>query len=178
MLLSRLAGGRRAAWMLLLMLGACAPVLDWREVKPEDSAASLMFPCKPTTDARMVSLAGGRVRMQIAACRAGDVTWALAYADVADPVKVTPALAALRESAVGNLKGSATAVGALQIAGMTPNPQAERLRVRGGLPSGEAVTLEAGFFVRGTRVYQATVMGKALDAEALAMFFDGVKLLP
>lgn len=158
-----------------LGLAGCSPSLDWREIKPDGSDAIAMFPCKPTTDARMVSLAGTRVRMVLVACRAGDANWALAFADVADPARVTQALQELRASNAGNLGGTPSVVGPLHIAGMTPNPQAERVRVLGRLPGGDAVSLESGFFARGTRVYQATVMGKALDAQALSGFFDGLK---
>ncbi|MCR5885178.1 hypothetical protein LRS03_20860 [Rhizobacter sp. J219] len=181
MLLSHYLRGRGAAWALSLcpiwlgLLG-CAPSLDWREIKPDDSDAIAMFPCKPTTDARMVSLAGARVRMVLVACRAGDATWALAFADMADPAKVTQALQDLRSANASNLKGTPTVIGEMRLAGMSPNPQAERVRVQGRLPAGDEVVLESGFFARGTRVYQATVMGKAVDAEALATFFDGLKL--
>ncbi|MET0334068.1 MAG: hypothetical protein ABW190_07330 [Rhizobacter sp.] len=178
MQLSRLVGGRPAACLLLLAVSACSPTLDWREVRPEESSVVALFPCKPTTDARMVSLAETRVRMQLVACRAGDVTWALAHADVADAARVAPALKSLRDAAASNLKGTAQAVGPMQLNGMTPNPQAERVRVQGRLPTGEAVVLEGGFFVRGTRVYQVSVMGQKLDADALGVFFDGLKLLP
>lgn len=181
MLLSPLLRGRGAAWVLSLCpiwlaLVGCAPSLDWREIRPDDSDAIAMFPCKPTTDARMVNLAGARVRMVLVACRAGNATWALAFADMTDPAKVTQALQDLRSANAGNLKGTPTVIGEMRLAGMSPNPQAQRVRVQGSLPAGEAVVLESGFFARGTRVYQATVMGQAIDAEALATFFDGLKL--
>jgi hypothetical protein len=175
MLLSHLLRGR-AAWVLSFGLAGCAPSLDWREIKPEDSDATAMFPCNPTTDARMVSLAGARVRMVLVACRAGDVNWALAFADVGNPSSVAPALQELRRANAGNLGAAPTVIGPMRVPGMTPNPQAERVRVQGRLPSGETVSLESGFFVRGTRVYQATAMGQAIDAEAMAAFFDGLKL--
>lgn len=162
-------------WALLL-LGACTPSLDWREVRPEGSGAVALFPCKPSTDARMVTLAGARVRMVLAACNAGDATWAVAHADVADAARVAPALEALRAASVANLAGTAERVGPMKVEGMTPNARAERVRVLGKLPGGEAVTLEGGVFTRGTRVYQASVMGKSLDAEAVAVFFDNLKL--
>jgi hypothetical protein len=180
MLLSDLLRGR-AAWVLSLgLMGpgltGCSPTLDWREIKPDGSDAIAMFPCKPTTDARMVSLAGVRVRMVLVACRAGDANWALAFADMADPARVTQALQELRASNAGNLNGTPSVIGPLRIAGATPNPQAERVRMQGRLPGNESVSLESGFFVRGTRVYQATVMGTSLDADAVAMFFGGLKL--
>ncbi len=176
MLLPHGVRGRVAAWGVLLALAGCSPTLDWREVRPEDSGALAMFPCKPSTDARMVTLADARVRMVLVACRAGDTNWGLAYADMADPAKVTPALQALRAASAGNLNGRAAAVGPVRIEGMTPNAQAERVRVQGTLPDGTGVGLEAMYFARGTRVYQATAMGSRLDPDAVAQFFDGLKL--
>lgn len=167
--------GRRAAWVLSMSLIGCSPTLDWRQVGPEGSDATAIFPCKPTTDARVVNLAGVRVRMVLVACRAGGATWALAFADVADPALVTRALQDLRRTNADNLEGTPSVIGPMRISGMTPNPHAEHVRMLGRLPGGDPVTLEIGFFARGTRVYQATVMGKALDAETVSGFFEGLK---
>jgi hypothetical protein len=169
-------GGLGAALIALVLLCACSPTLDWREVRPEGSGAVALFPCKPSTDTRMVTLDGAPVRMLLAACRAGDATWALAVADVGDPARVAASLTALRSATAANLGADAQRVGALQVSGMTPNPLAERYRIQGKLPGGEAVTLEAGFFSKGTRVFQATVMGPQVSGEAVANFFDGLKL--
>jgi hypothetical protein len=169
-------GGRLATLTLLALLCACSPTLDWREVRPEGSGVVAMFPCKPSNDARMVTLEGARVRMVLAACRAGNATWALAYADVADPARVTASLASLRSASVANLGAPAQSLGPMNVSGMTPNPQAERVRVQGKLPDGAVVTLESGFFARGTWVFQATVMSTQPNAEALASFFESLKL--
>lgn len=169
-------GGRLAALIALALLCACSPTLDWREVRPEGSGAVLLFPCKPSTDTRTVTLDGVRVRMLLTACRAGDATWALAFADVGEPSRVTSALAALRAATVANLGAPAQLLGPMRVSGMTPNPLAEHLRTRGKLPGGEAVTLEAGFFVKGTWVFQSTVMGGGPSSEAVDVFFDNLKL--
>jgi hypothetical protein len=169
-------GGRVVALTAFVLLSACSPTLDWREVRPEEGGAVALFPCKPSTDARMVTLDGARVRMMLTACRAGDATWALAYANVGEPARVMPALLALRAASVANLGAPAQRVGAMQVNGMTPNPQAERVRIEGKLPGGEAVTLESGFFAKGTWVFQATVMGAKSNSEAVATFFDNLKL--
>jgi hypothetical protein len=176
MLLCPTLGGRLAPLTVLVLLCACSPTLDWREVRPEGSGAVALFPCKPSTDARMVMLEGARVRMLLTACRAGDATWALAFADAAEPSKVTPALAALRAASVANLGAPAQVIAPMQVNGMTPNPQAERVRIEGKLPDGEAVTLDTGFFAKGTWVFQATVMGAKPGSEAVATFFDSLKL--
>jgi len=168
--------GRLVMLLALVPLCACSPTLDWREVRPEGGGVVALFPCKPSTDARMVTLGDAPVRMVLAACRAGDATWAIAFADTAEPSKVGPALAALRVASASNLGGTPRVMAPLQISGMTPNPQAERVRIEGKLPGGEAVNLEAAFFVKGTRVFQATVMGAQPGSEAAATFFDSLKL--
>lgn len=170
------SGGRVAAAVALMGLCACSPTLDWREVRPEDSGVVALFPCKPTTDARMVTLAGARVRMLLTACWAGDLTWALASADAEQPSQVGPALEALRAAAAANLGAPAQALGQLPVSGMTPNAQAGRVRIKGKLPDGTAATLEAGYFAKGTWVFQATVMGAAPGGDAVATFFDNLKL--
>lgn len=173
---ARVWGGRAAATILTLLVGACAPTLDWREVRPEGSGAVALLPCKPANESRTVELAGARIRMQISACSVAGTTWALAHADVEAAERVSPALAALRDAAAKNLGGAAAVVAPMKVPGMTPNTQAERLHVDGRLPGGETVGMDSGFFVKGTRVYQATAMGKAIPPEAVATFFDNLKL--
>lgn len=175
-MLCSVSRGRVAAALALMILCGCSPTLDWREVRPEDSGAVALFPCKPTTDARMVPLDGARVRMVLAACKAGDATWALAFADMEQPSRVTPALAALRAASVANLGAPAQSLGPMQVTGMTPNGLAERVRIKGKQPDGGAVMLETAFFAKGTRVFQATVLGVAPSSEGVATFFDNLKL--
>ena len=168
--------GRVAMPLALVLLCACSPTLDWREVRPEGSGAVALFPCKPSTDARMVTLEGFRARMVLTTCRAGDVTWALAFADVAEPERVASALTALRAATAANLGATVQPVGPMRVGGMTPSPQAQRVRMQGKLPGGERVTLEAAFFTRGTWVFQATVMGPRLASDEVGSFFDNLKL--
>jgi hypothetical protein len=59
---------------------------------------------------------------------------------------------------------------------MTPNPLAQRVRVDGRFPDGTQVRQELLFFVKGTVVYQATVLGARVDASAVDTFFEGLKL--
>ena len=56
-----------------LAVAGCSPALDWREVRPEGSQARALFPCKPASHARTVSLAARRVELTMYACAAGDV---------------------------------------------------------------------------------------------------------
>lgn len=164
--------------VVTLGLAACAPALDWREVRPVESEAVALFPCKPERALREVTLAGARVRMHLASCSAEAATYALGHALVADPSKVNAALAELRAASAANIGAQAATGTAWSVSGMTPNPLAEKLVMEGRDAQGETVREEAAFFVKGLRVYQATVVGPRLDREAVDTFFSGLKLTP
>lgn len=165
----------RALLLAALLLAACSPALDWRELRPEDSGAVAMFPCRPASHARRVRLAGGEVLLTLHSCSAADATWALAVADVADPARVGPALDELRRSAAANIAAHETRELAFGVPGATPNAGAGRLALAGRRADGAPVREQVAVFAKGTRVYQATALGPALPAEALEIFFGGLK---
>jgi hypothetical protein len=163
--------------MWVAALTACSPALDWRAVRPEESGAVALFPCRPASHARRLHLGAVNAEMFVYACTASGATFALGYADVADPAQIGPALAALRAAATANMSGSAQPEGVLNVNGMTPNSQARRLRIVGHLPGGRAAQMAAGFFAKGTRVFQASVISPGtLDAEAVNTFFAGLEV--
>jgi hypothetical protein len=168
-----------AIWSLAAcLLAGCAPALDWREVRPEGSGLRLWFPCKPASHARNVALAAGQVRLQLSACKAGDLTWALAQADVGEPARVGPALAELDAAAARNLAATQARPLPLQVDGATPNPASRRVLLDGRLPNGRAVTEQVAVFAKGTQVFQATVLGERVDAEAADTFFGSLRFAP
>jgi hypothetical protein len=163
------------AWAAL-GLAACSPALNWREVRPEGSDLVAMFPCKPDRFVRQVPLAGARVEMHLVSCAVDGVSYAIVHARVAEPVQVGAALEALRESAAGNIGGQASAQAAFTVRGMTPSPLAVRFSAEGHGADGTPVREQAGVFARGLQVYQATVVGPALDPQATDTFFSGLRL--
>lgn len=162
--------------LLASALAACTPTLDWRTVRPEGSGLEALFPCKPAGHARRVTLAGDGVELTLYACTAGGVTFAVGFADVGQPQRTGPALAELSAAAARNIGAVGSAVLPLRIEGMTPNPQAGRLRLNGQLGDGQRVEEQVAVFSRGTRVFQATMVGAKLDAEAVATFFGALRL--
>ena len=160
-----------------LMLG-CAPALDWRELRPADSGLTVLFPCKPTSHARRVSLGPDAVRLELHACTAAGITWAVAFADVQDPARVGPALAELRMAAANNLSAAPAQSLPFKVEGATPNPASQRVQLQGRMPDGRAVTEQVAVFAKGTRVFQAVALGEKLDAEAADGFFGSLRLGP
>ena len=114
--------------------------------------------------------------MEMLVCAAGGATFALSSLILADPLAVTAAVAALRAAALANIAGTQLTSSPAQVSGMTANSQAGRLSMSGRLPDGLAVQAQAAFFVKGLRVFQASVIGAKLVPEMTDTFFSGLKL--
>ena len=177
---ARRPGVRSAAAALAGAIAAlaCSPVFDWRETRPEGSGVALMFPCRPAHQERTVRIGAAVLPMQLHSCSAGGATFALGRVDVADPADVTPLLAAFRVQATANLGGTASEQGVFAPPGATPNPQGVRIAFSGVRPDGSRVVAQAAFFVKGLRLYQATVLGadNAGGREAVDIFFGAIRL--
>ena len=66
----------------LIGLAACNPTFNWRDVRPEGTALSLLLPCKPDMAEKKVLLGERPVAMRLLGCDVGDTTFAIAVADV------------------------------------------------------------------------------------------------
>jgi hypothetical protein len=175
---ARSAAGAGRAGVAALLLAACAPALDWRDVRPEGSGMTLLMPCKPTAQQRRLPLAGAAVSLSLHACSADGQTWGVAHADVEDPARVASALAELRASAAANVAAQGVERLPLQVPGATPQPVSERVRLEGRLPDGRPVQVQVAVFAQGTRVFQVTALGERLPAEAADTFFGSIRFAP
>lgn len=161
-----------------MALAGCAPALDWRDLRPEGSSLRLQMPCKPSGQSRDLPLAGARVNLALYACTAGEQTWGLGLAEVADPARVGPALAELAAAAAVNLGGASAQALPLQVPGATPNGTSGRSRLQGRLPDGKAVQMQVAVFTHGTQVFQATVLGERVSEDAAQAFFASLRFGP
>lgn len=96
-------------WLALCAVGlsACAPALNWREVRPADAEGLLAtFPCKPQAAHRQIPLPGlpDRVTVHLLSCEAEGSRWALSHLSVSDASLVPVALRALAAATRGNLE--------------------------------------------------------------------------
>lgn len=170
----------RRALTVALLLGvtACSPSGDWREMRPSSTGLVARFPCKPDTHARRLPLAGQAVELTLHACQHDGATFALAAADVGDPRQVAPALAALLEATQANLRAAPAASSPAQVPGMTPSPGALRVGLQGRLPDDKQVAAVTAVFSHGTRVLQATVIGRPEGHADVQTFLDGLRVQP
>lgn len=161
--------------MALVVVGACSPVHDWREVRVADGALQAQLPCKPATHVRKVQLAGQPVSLSLHVCSAGGQTWALAWADLRDPAQVGAALRELQAAAVANVGAAMPVALPLVVPGATPHAASARLSLAGQRADGRPVREQVAVFVRGTVVVQATVLGETLPDDAVETFFSSLR---
>jgi hypothetical protein len=171
--------GAAAALAAALVAVACSPTFDWREARPEGSGVALMFPCRPVMEERSSRIGAAATPIQLHSCAAGGAVFALAAIDAASPAGVTPMLDAFRVQTATNLAGAATELGAFSPPGATPNPRSARLAIVGKRPDGRRVVAQAAFFVKGLRLYQASVLNADTPGgpEAADTFFGAIRLL-
>ncbi|NRF66119.1 hypothetical protein HLB44_03910 [Aquincola sp. S2] len=161
-----------------LAISACGPAIDWREMRPEGVQLTMAMPCRPATHERALTLAGQPATMRLYVCQVQDMTFALGHADLADPLRIGPALQALGDSARRNVDGRAEREQPAAVPGMTPHPLARHWRLAGRMPDGRAVSSSVTVFAFGTRVYQATVVGQTLDEGLLRQFEQALAVRP
>jgi hypothetical protein len=157
----------------LVALAACTPLLDWREVRPVGSGLVLLFPCKPVSQARTLSLAGQSATMTLHGCQADGLTWALGQVNVGDPTRVAPAMAELRAATQAKMGEPTVPWAAIPSAvKATPHPQSGLARFMRPGPDGKPLQMQLAVFTRGTWVFQATVLGGVLPEEAVSNFIS------
>ena len=170
----RKAAARITAALGLGALAACSPTLDWRSVPLPDTQLVAELPCKPGRFQRDVTVAGAPLKLFMLSCEAAGVTYGVATAEVGDPARVDSVLHGLRDGAAAAIRSSGAVPGALNLGGVTPFSGNSSATLHGQRPDGERIDESIRVFARGTRVFQASAVGTALPAAALAPFEDGL----
>jgi hypothetical protein len=172
----RRMGSPRSLLLIAALLCACSPALDWREVTPPELGVQVLFPCRPASLAREVPVLQGRSQMILFASSAAGNTFALSSLALNDVRDVAAAIDFLFDAAARNLRASPGGVQPFDVPGMTPNSRAGYLVLKGRRPDGSAVAEHLLVFVRGARLYQASVVGDAPEEAAVSTFFSGLKV--
>lgn len=178
---------RPGALVLAMLLAACSPPYDWREVRPADGGWRAMLPAKPATMTREIHLGELPVKMAMQGAKVDDTAFAVAQAALPDPSADTQAkaIAAMRLVLVRNIAGKELS------AQPVPVPLVDAAGKRVGLAAGLA--LEAEGTVAGKparlsarlvghqgRALQALVVGNTVDIDQARTFLDSfsVEALP
>lgn len=169
---------KSAAISACVALLACSPAMDWREVRPSGTRLLAMFPCKAVASQRSVQLARRAVVLSLHACAAGDRTWGIAHADVLDPSLLRAAMKELLAAASANIGAQSPQVQPLQVPGATPHEASSRALLTGSRPDGQPVEMALAVFADGTRVFQATLLGRRATGDDAVSFFASLRIAP
>lgn len=159
-----------------MLLTACSPKYDWREVRGNDAPFLVMLPAKPASHTRGVNLDGIQVNMTMTAAEVDDVTFAVGAAQLPDAIQGEKALGAMKQALVRNIGGTIRQEKTSAMDGM-PMIALEA----SGPPatgSGQPRLMLARFIAQGRYVYQLVVVGKenAVSRDAADMFLTSFKL--
>jgi hypothetical protein len=181
------SGGRgapAAVALLPLVLAACTPVFNWRDVPLVPAELTALLPCKPDRAERDVAFGSETVPVQMAGCEAGGATFAVAHVRADNAAQAEAWLAAWRaglraqwSAAQGGQVSEAPAT--VPRASAAPPPW--QFDAQGNGPDGKPVEVHVRWFAHVQRdgrivLYQATVLGHPAAADAAGTFFDGLRL--
>ena len=174
-----------------LTLTACYPAFNWREVRPERTAFSMLLPCKPEKAEKTVPLGGKPASLTLLACDAGDITFAVSVAEPDNSVDAAALLAQWQDATLGNMKAEpmgtdagATRAEAIKIAGAAVQPAAVLVRALGQRADGRAVTGHAAYFAqpqygvqgaRGPKLFQVVMYAEKIPPDVAETFFSSLK---
>ena len=161
---------------LLILLQACSPSLNWREVRLGGGELKAVLPCKPDQAQRRQSLAGYEIELAMLGCEAGGALYAISVAELGTPAQAQQVQAQWQTNLLATLQAQGSSRQAFVIRGANAQPEALQLQASGRSAEGRALAVQAVWFMRGTRLYHAAVYAERLTAEMSEPFFGGMEL--
>ena len=170
---------------LLVLLCACTPEHDWREIRASEDGFVAMMPSRPSRMTQPVDLDGLRLTMSMQGSLVRDVAYTVGTASLpqgADKAVSAQALDVMRRAMVRNIEGEQRSVrpvtfsiidGSGAVAGTVEGLEVEAV----GRMRGQEAILIARFANVDARVWQIVVLGPRPDREQATMFLDSVRLI-
>lgn len=169
---------------LALMLAACSPQFDWREIRSEAAPYVVAMPAKPSTFSRKIDLDGTETVMTMTAAEVGGITFAVGTAELPDATHAQLSLAAMKTALVNNIRGTirqekvSTMVQAqVAGAGTLAVTEIEATGPASAATGNQPRVLFARFVARDKHVYQLVATGpeKAVTQDIVATYFSSFK---
>jgi len=162
-----------------LVLAACSPTFNWREVPIADAGLVALLPCKPDRANRALPLGAESVQIDMAGCETGGATFAIAHASAGNPAQAEAWLIAWRAAMRNQLGAAQVSEGAAALQRATAVPAPVRLDAQPAQPG--AAPVQVLWFAQSQKdgsvaLYQATILGRPSSQEAAKTFFEGLRL--
>lgn len=169
---------------IVLMLTACSPKFDWREIRSDAAPYIVAMPAKPSTFSRKIDLDGTETVMTMTATEVGDVTFAVGTAELPDAASAQVSLAAMKTAMVNNIRGtirqekvSTMPQAQNSASGTLAVTEIEAAGAAGAATGNQPRILFARFVAKDKRVYQLVVTGpeKAVTPDIVATYFSSFR---
>lgn len=162
--------------LFILLLSACSPTFNWREVRVPDTALAMMLPCKPDAVTRAVDMGPVKVDLYMQGCEAGRATFAVAT--VLLPSGAPPVNHMLDQWRAANLlamQATQPQITSQGVAGLIA-PPAQKVIAHGLTAQGKSVESHALYFQHGNRMLYAVILADRVTADMADNFFSGLRL--
>lgn len=161
---------------LSLGLSACSPAFNWREVRPDDTALSLLLPCKPDKAQQTVPVGGQPTALTLLGCDSGGAAFAVAVADMGRAAAVPAVLSQWQAVTLTGIRAGTPTTTPWTVPGALAAPAPVLVKALGQRPDGSAVHSQALYFAHGTQVFQMVMLASTVTPEAAEMFFSSARL--
>lgn len=166
--------------VLVAGLVACSPAFNWRDVQPDNTALSLLLPCKPDVAQQTVPMGGMSTLLTVMGCDAGGSTFAVAVADMGKTSLLVDVLEQWQRVTLSGIKVGAAENSVQRLPVKVPGaegvPAPVLVKALGQRADGSTIHSHALYFAQGTQVFQLVMLASTITPEAEEMFFSSVKL--
>lgn len=172
-----------ASLTLALLMSACSPSQNWREVALDGTTVKAQLPCKPDRTTRSVPLGGVPVDLQVVGCESDSAIVAVMTALLHAGADANAVLAGWQKATLDNLRVAQPLAPDQRPnwhrPGQLPLPSSVRIHAQGLRPDGQAVMMDAvwGAVADGDRVrlVHAVVYDRQSQPELANTLFEGLK---
>jgi hypothetical protein len=155
-----------------VLLAACSPALNWREVR-FDGGLKALLPCKPDRGSRQMPLVGKMVEMQMVGCEAAGAMFAVAHVELDDASEVDAAQTAWQAAMLANMQAAGSQLETYKPKGAATAPKPVRLTAQGRRADGKAVVAQGTWFSQGKHLYHAVIYADKVGTDVAEPFFSG-----
>lgn len=170
--------GRATLVAAAAVFTACSPTFNWREVPIGDAGVIALLPCKPERATRDLPLGTESIAVEMAGCKTGGATFAVAHARAQSAEQAELWLRAWHAATRSQLGDVPVVESPVVLARAASSPAPARLDTGGDDPAARAAATHVLWFAHrrpdgGASLYQATVSGAPSSTEAVGTFFEG-----
>lgn len=161
-----------AALPFCLLLGACSPALNWRNVQLAGVQTTL--PCKPDQAQRVVQLDGQDLTLTMVGCEADAGLYAVSHIRLAQQAQAQAVIDAWRAQALQALRSTATAE-LSTVPAVGDRPALTVYLATGSNPRGQAVQARWTWVQRGPDIYHWALYAPTVRADMQEPFFGAMQ---